>query len=118
MGLTSFIFIGIAFVIPLMLLFLFKGNVKYRRKKPYLISLLALGIIILNWMLYLTSFYAVLPPEVSEAVFMPIWFIICIFVIISAFREYGNNFVIAILNAGLSVISLIIGFLLFLIGSM
>jgi len=35
MGLTSLIFIGIAFVILLMLLFLFKGNVKY--KSAYLV---------------------------------------------------------------------------------
>ena len=118
MGLTSLVFIGIAFAILFMLLLIFKADKKDVQKKPHLLSLLALGLIILNWVLCLTGFYAILPQEVSEVVFLPIWFIVCIIGIIAAFRECSNNLVFAVLNAGLSVISFIIGILLLLIGSM
>lgn len=118
MGLTSLVFIGVVCVMLLMVLFISKADKKDVQKKPHPLSLLGLGSIVLNWVLYLTGFYAMLPHEISDIIFMPIWFIVCIVGIVVALKEFGNNLVFAVLNGGLSVISFIIGILLLIIGSM
>lgn len=118
MGLTSFVFIAIVFIVGLMGLLIFKADKKEVQKRPNLLSLIVLGLLVLNWVLYFASFYVVLPQGISEVIFMPIWFILCIAGIVVGLREFRNNYIFAVLSGGLSVISSIFGILLLIIGSM
>ncbi len=118
MTLTLFIFIGIVLFILLMLFLTYKVNKTDRRKQPFTFSLVALGLIVLNWILFLTNTYVMLPHKISEIIFTPIWFIVSIVGFIAGLKEFRNNLVLALLIVSVSVISSIIGFLSILIGSM
>lgn len=118
MNFTVFIGIGIVLVILVMSLLIFKADKKYIRKKPCLLSLIALGLITLNWVLYLIGFYVMIPEKVSDLIFIPIWFLVCAFSLIAASKGFRNNYILSVLNGGLSIISSIFGVLLLIIGSM
>ena len=118
MGLTSYIAIGIAFVVLTMVLLMFKADKKDIKRKPHLLSWLALCLIILNWVLYLFGFYAMLPQKIGNPIFIPIWFLVCIISFIAAVKEFRNNRIFAIVSGGLSVLSSIFGVLILIIGSM
>ncbi len=49
-----------------------------------------------NWILYLSTFYALLPEKISEFLFLPIWFFLCILGFITFWREWRNNRVFSI----------------------
>ncbi|MCC5910814.1 MAG: hypothetical protein JJT76_10295 [Clostridiaceae bacterium] len=118
MGLTLLIFIGIVILILLKLLAILKVDKKDTQNKPFDLSLIALGSLVLNWTLYLTEFYVALPHKISEAIFVPVWFAVCILGFVASYREFWNNRILAILIGGLSAISSIIGLLLLAIGRM
>lgn len=118
MGLTSYIAIGIAFIVLTMVLLIFKADKRNANNKPYLLSLSALCLIILNWVLYLFGFYAMLPQKIGNSIFIPIWFLVCIISFIAALKEFRNNRIFAIVNGGLSIFSSIFGVFILVIGSM
>ena len=70
----------IGFIAISMVFLIIKANKSNVNNKPNLFSLLALALIILNWIiylsaLYLTDSYIIIPGKAGNLVFIPIWFI-------------------------------------------
>lgn len=79
-----------------------KGNPP--RKTSYVI----LGLLVSNWVFYLVNGYALLPTNIADTVFIPVWLALCVAGAITAIYEYKNNKVFAIPVAGLTSISLLL----------
>ncbi|HFK1546204.1 TPA: hypothetical protein ACGXMZ_001930 [Bacillus albus] len=111
------IFIFIAFIFALTIIFITvkKGTFS---KRPYLQSIIVYILFFTNWILYLTSFYSLLPEKVSEFIFLPIWFVLCILGCIVFWREWRNNRVFLICIGFLSIISFLFGLLLLVLSGM
>ncbi len=118
MSLTSIIAIVIGFIIISMIFFIFKADKRNSNNKPYLLSLVALSLILLNWVLYLGNFYAIIPEKIGDLIFLPIWIVVSIIGLIAAYKEFGNNRTFSVLNGGLAIISSIVAMLAWGIGNM
>ncbi len=112
-GLTSILigFIGavlvIAFIFPLLMIR------KYGKGSPfYKQSYCIFGLLILNWLFYMTGFYTLLPVNVADLIFLPIWFSICALGILFTMLEFQNNKAFAVLLAGFTFVSLVFGLFL------
>lgn len=117
-GIISYVFLIVIVFIIAIFLFKLRSDKSLYKKKPLSFSIIALCLIVLNWILYLSSFYASIPDKVSDIIFLPIWLLVFIIGIIATLKEYKNNLFIALLTCGVSIISLMIGGLAFLVGSM
>ncbi|QEL84458.1 hypothetical protein [Bacillus mycoides] len=97
------ILIIIPFISALALIFMTvkKGTFLNR---PHLQSFIVCTLFFTNWILYLTNFYSLLPEKVSQFIFLPIWFFLCVLGLIVFTREWKNN----------RVFSISIGFLSFI----
>ncbi|MFV8519768.1 hypothetical protein [Bacillus sp. SBS7] len=111
------IFIFIAFIFVLTIIFITVKKGKFS-KRPYLQSIIVYILFFTNWILYLTSFYSLLPEKVSEFIFLPIWFVLCILGCIVFWREWRNNRVFSICIGFLSIISFLFGLLLLVLSGM
>ncbi|MFZ3195699.1 MAG: hypothetical protein WA181_05785 [Bacillus mycoides] len=102
------IFIIIPFISALALIFMTvkKGTFLNR---PYLQSFIVCTLFFTNWILYLTNFYSLLPEKVSQFIFLPIWFFLCVLGLIVFTREWKNNRVFSISIGFLSSIPLFAG---------
>lgn len=111
------VFILIAFISALTIIFI---TVKKGRffNRPYLQSIIVCILFVTNWILYVTTFYSLLPEKISEFIFLPIWFFLCILGFITFWREWGNNRVFSICIVLLSFISFLFGLLLLVISGM
>ncbi len=118
MYLTSYIGIGLAIIVIIMVLLIYKRDKIKGNNKPYLLSILALSLIVFNLVLYLFDFYAIIPERIGDLIFSPIWIIVSIIGFIAAYKEFSNNRTFAVVNGGLSVISSIVGILAWGIGNM
>lgn len=123
MSSISVIGIGIGIIVISMIFLILKVNKKNVNNKPYLLSLVALSLIILNWaiyliVLYLTDYYIVIPGRVGNFIFTPIWFIVSIIGLIAAYKEFKNNRIFAVVVCGLAIINSIVGMLLWGMGNM
>ncbi len=96
----------------------------YNRKKGrffnrlYLQSIIVCLLFFTNWILYVTTFYSLLPEKISEFIFLPIWFFLCILGFITFWREWGNNRVFSICIGFLSLTSFLFGLLLLVLSGM
>lgn len=100
-----------------------KANKKNVNTKPNLFSLVALSLIILNWVIYLTTlylmdYYIIIPGKIGDFIFTPLWFIVSIIGLVAAYKEFRNNNIFAVVISGLSIINGIVGMLLWGIGNM
>ncbi len=111
------IFILIAFISALTIIFI---TVKKGRffNRPYLQSIIVCILFFTNWILYLSTFYALLSEKISEFLFLPIWFFLCILGFITFWREWRNNRVFSICIVLLSFISFLFGLLLLVLSGM
>lgn len=111
------IFIFIAFISALTIIF---KTVKKGRffTRPYLQSIIIFILFFINWILYVTTFYSLLPEKVSEFIFLPIWFFLCILGFIAFWHEWRNNRVFSICIGFLSFISFLFWLLLLVISGM
>ena len=87
-------------------------------KRPYLQSIIVCILFFTNWILYLSTFYSLLPEKISEFLFLSIWFFLCILGFIAFWREWRNNRVFSICIVFLSFISFLFGLLLLLLSGM
>ncbi|HDR4696493.1 hypothetical protein BTO25_17100 [Bacillus sp. MB366] len=108
--LLIFIFIAFFSVLTIIFVTVKKGEFS---KRPYLQSIIVCILFFTNWILYLSTFYALLPEKISEFLFLPIWFFLCILSFITFWREWRNNRVFSICIGFLSFISFL--FVLFLL---
>ena len=111
------VFILIAFISALTIIFITvkKGGFFNR---PHLQSIIVCLLFFTNWILYVTTFYSLLPEKISEFLFLPIWFFLCILGFITFWREWGNNRVFSICIGFLSLTSFLFGLLLLVISGM
>ncbi|MEW9501107.1 hypothetical protein [Jeotgalibacillus marinus] len=79
----------------------------------YSSSFIAMGLLTLNWLLFLTNFYSKLPVNLSEVIFLPIWFSVSILGLITSLFELRNNRLFALLPGIISFISFLIGIFLY-----
>lgn len=118
MSLTSYIAIGVVIITIIIIFLIFKSGEKNHNKKPYLLSLIALVLIILNWILYLFNFYAIIPDKIGDLIFLPIWIVVSIIGLISAYKEFRNTRTLSMINGWLAIISFIIAIFSWRIGNM
>lgn len=118
MGVTLYIFLAIIIIVIGITLLRSEADKDLYKKKPLLFSIMALGLVVLNWILLLSDIYDVLSEKIGDIVFQTIWFSICIIGIVSSLKEFKNNIFIALLTGVLTTISLMMGGVLFLIGCM
>src|SRR5699024_10992250 len=87
-------------------------------KKPYTISWAILGLLVLNWLLFLPNSYSLMPASISHLIFPPIWVILSIEGSIHVIQELKKNEGLAVSLAGLTTISLLFNMLVYGIGEM
>lgn len=113
MSFTTLLFIFVIFIVLLTLFFIFvtvKQN-KYLHK-PHKHSTVVIIVYIGHLILTLTGFYNALPLAVSEFLFLPIWFFLCILGFIVMVKEWKNNRIISVCAGSVSFISFLFGLLL------
>ncbi|MED2185504.1 hypothetical protein [Bacillus wiedmannii] len=110
-------FIFIAFILALTIIFTTVKKGEFF-KRPHLQSIIVCILFFTNWILYLTTFYGLLPEKISEFIFLPIWFFLCILGFIVFWREWRNNRVFSICIGFLSFISFLFGLLLLILSGM
>ncbi|MGH0554927.1 hypothetical protein ACQVQB_17835 [Bacillus pretiosus] len=113
--LLVFIFIAFFSALTIIIVTIKKGEFSNR---PYLQSIIVFVLFSTNWILYVTSFYSLLPEKVSKFIFLPIWFSLCMLGLIVFWREWRNNRVFSICIGFLSFISFLFGLLLLLLSGM
>lgn len=86
--------------------------------KLYSWTLTAIILLTLNWILYITGFYTLLPVQLAELIFVPVWTVLVIFGTVAGLFELRNNKLIAISVLGLTLISFLFSSFLYFIGSM
>ena len=106
-----------------MIFLVIKSNKSNVNSKPKLFSLVALGLIILNWViylvaLYLTDSYIIIPGKFGDFIFIPIWFIVSIIGLLAAYKESRNNKSFSVVVSGLTIINAIVGMVLWGISKM
>lgn len=77
------------------------------RRPPRKFSYVIIGLLLLHWVFFLTSGYALLPTNIADAIFVPVWLVLCGAGAFTAIYEYKYNRVFAIPVAGLTTISLL-----------
>lgn len=122
MSLISFTGIVISLIVLSMIFLIIRTNKKNANNKPNLFSILALGLIVLNWLLYLlilyiSDSYIIIPGKIGEFLIF-LWFIVSIIGLLSAYKEFRNNNIFAFVVSGLAIINAIVGMLLWGIGNM
>ncbi len=78
---------------------------------PRKISYGVLGLLVINWLLFLTGSYALLPMNIAERIFTPVWLVLCVAGVFVAAYEFKNNKGFAIPVAGLTTISFLFSIL-------
>lgn len=87
-------------------------------KKACKISWAILGLLVLNWMLFLTDSYSLMPDNISNSIFTPVWIILSVAGIVAVIYEYKKNKGFAVSLAGLTTMSLLFTVLTYGIGEM
>ncbi|WP_100012143.1 hypothetical protein [Lentibacillus sediminis] len=110
----TFIFGVVVGMIALLILvipsyFIIKKNDK--RPTPHKISYGILGLLALNWLLFLTGAYSLLPVNVADLIFVPVWWVLCLIGVFAAVNEFRNNKAFAMPIAGLTTISFLFSLL-------
>ena len=110
------IVIGVVIISTISLMLSTKSSKRNISNKPYLLSLLALGLIILNWVIFLVALYLT---DFSVVIrFAPVWFIVSIIGFLAAYKEFKNNRILAVVVTGLVIVNSIGGILLWGLGNM
>ncbi|HZK32895.1 MAG TPA: hypothetical protein VFC60_00210 [Tissierellaceae bacterium] len=123
MSLIQYVGIVIGVIVISMIFLIIKANKSNVNNKPNLFSLVALGLIILNWIiylvaLYLTDSYIIIPGKIGDFIFIPSWFIVSIIGLLAAYKESRNNKSFSVVVSGLAIINAIVGMLLWGISKM
>lgn len=104
----------LTFIVPLFIVV----RKSEKEKPPRKISFVILGLLILHWVFFLTSGYTLLPTNIADAIFVPVWLVLCVAGAFTAIYEFKNNKGFALPLAGLTTISLLFSILAYGIGNM
>lgn len=108
------IIVLLMFVVPAVL----SDKYSEEDKKPYKISWAILGLLVFNWLLFLSNSYSLMPDSISDLIFTPVWVILSVAGIIVVAYEFKKNKGFAVSMAGLTAISLLFTVLSYGIGEM
>ncbi|UOQ49855.1 hypothetical protein MUN88_07215 [Gracilibacillus caseinilyticus] len=61
----------------------------------------------MHWAFFLNSGYALFQSNIADAIFMPVWLVLCVAGLVTVRYEYKNNKKFAFLLAGFTTISLL-----------
>ncbi|AWC28332.1 hypothetical protein [Bacillus cytotoxicus] len=86
--------------------------------RPYRYSLIVMSLVLMHWILVLTHFYTLLPNYISDFLFLPIWYFLCILGFIVCVKEWRNNRIVSICVSVFSFINFLFGMLLQAISNM
>jgi hypothetical protein len=115
LGLASILIGLFGVILVIILIFPLLMVKKYGKgSPPYKWSYCIFGLLIINWILYITGFYTLLPVNFADLIFIPIWFIVCALGALFTIFEFKNNKAFAVPLAGFTFISFV--FALFLNG--
>ncbi|GGK07847.1 hypothetical protein GCM10007063_32930 [Lentibacillus kapialis] len=95
------------FVVPTFM----AGKSNKKGAEPRKVSYGILVLLVLNWLLFLTGFYTLLPTNVADLIFIPVWLVLCVAGVFVSVYEFKNNKGFALPVAGLTTISLLFSFL-------
>ncbi|MGN7410936.1 hypothetical protein [Sporosarcina sp. SAFN-010] len=87
-------------------------------KKPYKVSWTILGLLVLNWLLFLTNSYSLMPASISGLIFTPVWVFLSVAGIIAVVYKFKKNKGFAVSLAALTTISSLVTVLSYGIGEM
>ncbi|WP_062051102.1 hypothetical protein [Bacillus sp. JCM 19034] len=87
-------------------------------KRPYKVSYVVVGLLIFQWVYFLTGGYTLLPVNIANSLFVPIWLVLCVGSAITAIVEFKNNKFFSIPVGGLTIISFLFSVLAYGIGEM
>ena len=123
MSLIQYVGIVIGVIVISMIFLIIKANKSSVDNKPKFFSLVALGLIILNWVIYLAALYLIdsyiiIPGKIGDFIFIPSWFIVSIIGLLAAYKESRNNKSFSVVVSGLAIINAIVGMLLWGISKM
>lgn len=80
---------------------------KGKGKPPRRISYTILVLLVLHWAFFLSNGYTLLPINIANAIFMPIWLMLCAAGYVTVVYEFKNNKGFALPVAGFATISLL-----------
>lgn len=113
MGLITIFFILFCLILLSMIILPVRMTRRFGKgPKPYKISWAILIFLLGNWLLLITGFYSLIPENVAELIFIPVWLVLGALGMIISFLEFRNNKAFAIPLAGLTMISLFFALLL------
>ncbi len=120
MTLSMIFLIGLAILALLsIVLYIFLSlKKKTKEKSPHTISFVILGLLIIQWVLYLTNVYSLLPVAISDLLFLPIWIVLCIAGFLSAVYEFKNNKGFSLLLVNITAISFCVSLFIYAISKM
>lgn len=87
-------------------------------KRPYRISYIVVGLLTFQWVFFLAGGYTLLPVNIADALFVPIWLVLCVGSAITAIVEFKKNKLFSIPIGGLTIISFLFSALAYGIGEM
>jgi hypothetical protein len=107
--------IGLSIIILLVLITTFtiiaKPVISIKRcekgSSPRKVSYVVIGILVVNWIFFLGGGYALLPRNIADAIFMPMWLVLCLAGLGIVIFEFKNSQVFSIFVAGFVTISLL-----------
>ncbi|MEH6942469.1 hypothetical protein [Bacillus sp. JJ722] len=114
----SFIMITLSILCLLMIVIQIIKDVKKSKERPSLFSFIIVGLLLLNWLLYITSFYTYIPATISEALFLPVWIILALSGLLVSLRNRRKNSSFAVVTGELSLFSFFFGLFLYWLSSM
>ncbi|GAQ17636.1 sulfate transporter/antisigma-factor antagonist STAS [Oceanobacillus picturae] len=113
MTLTQFIYIATGFVSAFMAVFIILAFVNGKwKERPHRLSWAAFVTLLLHWVMVLTQVYDLFSFDVGNFLFDLLWLSSAILCLVAAWKESKNNQAVAWFLAGISVISLLFGFIL------
>ncbi|WP_052360706.1 hypothetical protein [Oceanobacillus manasiensis] len=119
MPLSQYIYVATGLVAVFITVCIILAFIKGRwKERPYRLSWVAFVTLMLHWVLALTEVYEQFSFNVGNFLFDFIWLSSAIFCLVATWKESKNNQAVAWFLAGVSVISLLFGFILFGINGM
>ncbi|MFD2630146.1 hypothetical protein [Oceanobacillus kapialis] len=119
MPLTQYIYILTGIIAVIMTVFIIRAFINGKWKlRPSRLSLVAFMVLLLHWGFVLVEVYDLFSVPVGNFLFDFIWLSTAIFCLLAAWKESKNNQAVAWFLGGISVISLLFGFILLGISGM
>ncbi|WP_082235547.1 hypothetical protein [Halobacillus massiliensis] len=108
----SLIFFGLILFLLLLMIFahVFSRKREWTMSSPHKMTTIVFSLLLLQWLLFITSAYSLLPMEIADAIFLPVWVVLGTAGILAGLFEFRNHTAAALRVTGLALISLLMAF--------